>query len=187
MIKNEKAIVDKKAKWDKDWVEIEDRYFWHTRFRHIRIGEYISKMRGGVLDLGCGLGYMASYCFSEGLYTGIDISPVAIKKAQKLFPGASFAVHDITKKLPFPDNSFDNVVCAETIEHLPNFKLTLNEMKRVAIDKILITVPVSMGEADHVYPVWEYHDLLDNFSDMGKILAIERVFQHHYNLIWIKK
>lgn len=186
MIKNDKAIVDKKEVWDRDWQEIDDRYFWYGRYRHRIIGNYVRDMKGGVLDLGCGLGYMAYYMRPNAeLYTGVDISPIGIEKATTLFPEANFAVHDISKKLPFPDKSFDNVICTETLEHLEDFKPTLKEMKRIAVDKILITVPVSMGEADHVYPVWTYKDLVDNFDELGKILVIERNFQYHFNLVLI--
>ena len=51
-----------------------------------------------ILELGCGLGYIAArlkYEFPKCKVTGVDISPTAIKQAKKKFSGISFHVLDI--------------------------------------------------------------------------------------------
>lgn len=43
--------------------------------------------------------------------------------------------------LPFPDNSFDTVICSDTLEHLGLHKQALGELLRIARKKVIITVP----------------------------------------------
>ena len=47
------------------------------------------------------------------------------------------------RKLPFPSESFDLVVCSSTLEHIPNFWLACDEMKRVLKQEgsLIINVP----------------------------------------------
>jgi SAM-dependent methyltransferase len=43
--------------------------------------------------------------------------------------------------LPFPDNSFDLVLCLEVLEHLPDSGVGLRELLRVARDCVVVSVP----------------------------------------------
>ena len=64
-----------------------------------------------VLDVGCGLGWFAEYLswkFVDVKYTGVDISPLLIEQAQKLYPHQQFMCADILEdELP----QHDIVVC----------------------------------------------------------------------------
>ena len=65
-----------------------------------------------ILDLGCGTGHDAARLAGEGYsVTAIDRSGEAIGPAQARFgPLARFLVADMTRRLPFPDRSFDAVM-----------------------------------------------------------------------------
>jgi SAM-dependent methyltransferase len=65
-----------------------------------------------ILDLGCGTGNDAARLAGEGYsVTAIDRSGEAIGPAQARFgPLARFSVADMTRRLPFPDRSFDAVM-----------------------------------------------------------------------------
>jgi len=56
-----------------------------------------------ILDVGCGLGYftneISKFCKEKRSTFGIDISPAAVRKAQKLFPRIRFEVLDISEDL----------------------------------------------------------------------------------------
>lgn len=76
-----------------------------------------------VLDCGCGTGPMIELLhekYPDKHYTGIDLTPEMIKKAQeKNLPGTEFIVGDC-EKLPFAEESFDAVICTNSFHHYPN-------------------------------------------------------------------
>lgn len=94
-----------------------------------------------VLDLGCGEGRHAitAYLTEEVHAVGVDMSFDDLDTARSRFEdfrqaeGASrlsLAVADGTR-LPFADASFDKVICAEVLEHVPNYHAMLGEIRRV--------------------------------------------------------
>jgi len=87
-----------------------------------------------VLDVGCGTGEILSKIAArEGLtLAGIDLSPQMIGVAQqKLGKQADLRVGE-AEKLPWPDNSFDVVLCLDSFHHYPHPRKVLAEMTRVA-------------------------------------------------------
>lgn len=78
-----------------------------------------------VLDIGCGLGW-STFEFSRYLkqvrFEGIDLSPVLIQRANRLFQNSnlSFEVFDITQSLP--SKQFDAIVMIDVYEHIPKIK-----------------------------------------------------------------
>lgn len=95
-----------------------------------------------VVDIGCGDGYML-YCIRK-LYKpaklfGVDLSFKRLKKTQKnVF---AFVTQGEICKLPFPNASFDVVICSETLEHIDQYELALKELVRITKKKLIISVP----------------------------------------------
>jgi len=82
-----------------------------------------------ILDIGCGTGQVANFLAEKDYEViGIDLSSIFVKEAKK--GKAKFKVMDSTS-LKFKDNSFDAVISAETLEHIPNPEKALLEMTRV--------------------------------------------------------
>jgi SAM-dependent methyltransferase len=83
-----------------DWPNQEDL---DKRFKVLsEIIEYTSESKSkiDILDLGCGIGLYVEYLKKQGIldsinYTGVDISPIMIENAQKLYPDYKFDVKDI--------------------------------------------------------------------------------------------
>jgi len=72
-----------------------------------------------VLDLGCGCGVPATQILSHDFeVTGVDISPVQIRRARQLAPEAHFICADMAE-VDFPAGSFVAVVSFYAIIHLP--------------------------------------------------------------------
>jgi SAM-dependent methyltransferase len=65
---------------------------------------------------------------------------VALDLAQPDIPGAECLAGDVTA-LQFPDRSFDFILCAEVLEHIPAIEAAAREIARVAADRVLIGVP----------------------------------------------
>ena len=96
-------------------------------------------MGADVLDFGCATGWLTLGLAEMGLNaTGVDVSPAAIAladglKAQRgLRPGSVAQFHSYDgHRLPYPDASFDRVVCFDSFHHVRDQATTLAEMARV--------------------------------------------------------
>jgi ubiquinone/menaquinone biosynthesis C-methylase UbiE len=84
-----------------------------------------------LLDVCCGPGYGAGAAAARGSDAiGIDIAGEMIEEAQRRFPAADFRVGD-AEALDFPDASFDAVICAFGLLHLPESEKAIAEAFRV--------------------------------------------------------
>jgi ubiquinone/menaquinone biosynthesis C-methylase UbiE len=100
-----------------------------------------------ILDVGCGRGFylyaLSLFSFSKEIH-GVDINETYIKKAQAICKDAKIHIEKANVyKLPFPSSYFDFIICSEVLEHIPDDRRALMEIKRVLKrkGKLLITVP----------------------------------------------
>lgn len=110
-----------------------------------------------VLEVGCSWGYILGHVPADegGKRTGVDINPRLVELARLLNRGAAFEAGDV-RRLPFTDRSYDVVLLAEVLEHLPwgEVRSALIEACRVARQRVLITVPVHAEESANVKHQW---------------------------------
>lgn len=96
-----------------------------------------------VLEIGCGLGYLTYALNREGFSaTGIDLSRSAITAATEAF-GDYFRVSDGTEYAKKTKNRYDFIIATEVIEHIPDVKSFLLNLKAILEPggKILLTTP----------------------------------------------
>ena len=89
-----------------------------------------------VLDLGCGEGYGANLLSKFALkVTGADVSSEVVKRARAKYVSETLNFEILPavtgSKLPFPDSSFDVVVCFHVIEHVRSARALVREIRRV--------------------------------------------------------
>jgi SAM-dependent methyltransferase len=108
-----------------------------------------------VLDLGCGAGRHAFECLRRGArVVAIDEDAVELKGVGGLMqamdeageigrPGAGMAVRGDALALPFGEGTFDRVIAAEVLEHIPADAQALHELARVLRPggMLAVTVP----------------------------------------------
>ena len=103
------------------------------------------RLRGRMLDVGCGTGAMLAAAAARGIATaGLDISDVAVSQARERAPGSELHV-GVAERLPFADGEFDVVSCVGSLEHVTDPALAVREMRRVTRSdgRLLIIVPNS--------------------------------------------
>jgi ubiquinone/menaquinone biosynthesis C-methylase UbiE len=84
-----------------------------------------------LLDVGCGTGHHLAELRQRGFDgAGVDGSAEMLVEARQVNPGADLRQADV-EALPFPDASFDVVICIEVLRYLPNPENCIREMARV--------------------------------------------------------
>ena len=93
-----------------------------------------------ILDIGCGDGLLLEHIRKEGIIVkGIDISAKAISLCRKR--GLDCDQVDIADSLPFGNNSYDEVLLIDVLEHLFQPREILIEAHRVCRKNVYISVP----------------------------------------------
>jgi len=98
-----------------------------------------------VLDAGCGEGHLIERLHAlspDNVYTGVDITEVALERARRRCGFAEFHSMNL-ESLQFADESFDAVTNTEVIEHIHEYHAVLAEFARVLRPggRLLITFP----------------------------------------------
>jgi ubiquinone/menaquinone biosynthesis C-methylase UbiE len=93
-----------------------------------------SRARGEVLEVAIGTGRNLAF-YPEGVrLTGVDLSPAMLERARKRARERGMEAdlrEGDAQDLPFPDESFDTVVCTHSLCNIPDDRKAVAEMKRV--------------------------------------------------------
>lgn len=125
-----------------------------------------------VLDLGCGEGRHAitAYLNEAVRVVGLDLSLEDLGTASSRYgefrnaedPARSVGfVCASGLKLPFADGSFDRVICSEVLEHIPDYRSVLEEIRRVLKPGGLFAVSVP-----RFGPEWVCWQLSDAYHEV---------------------
>ena len=137
-----------------------------------------------VLDVGCGTGELGRWlAYARPLgqeYTGIDFSSVALECAEEAKSRQRFVLGDAETLAGVPDDSYDVVVCMETLEHLSEDTRSVENMRRVCCDDglLIITVP-HRDRNKSLEHVREYTaaDVFRLIQGVGELVRMESVGQ----------
>ena len=118
-----------------DWVDVSDHLrgpeaiFHKNRERVVRRLVKRHAVAGApILDAGCGTGLNLRHLPAGSV--GLDINPRNISVVRARVPGCSAVLGDV-EAMPFPDATFGTVVCTEVLEHVPDPRRALAEIRRV--------------------------------------------------------
>lgn len=147
---------------------------------------------GTILDLGCGAGFFMELATQWGIDVwGIDGSHAALKLALERVPTLKVRQWHLSNSLPFPEQSFDNVLLNQVVEHLPPTVLVtvLSECYRILRPEGVVFVfsPAKANRAEvekdptHCNPLHP-SELRNYLRSAGLVIVQEpnsaRFFQH---------
>jgi SAM-dependent methyltransferase len=132
----------------------DERHWWYRGRRRVlraQLDRLPLAPGARLLDAGCGSGRTLDELVRYGRVSGIDLSPQAVAAAQRR--GHQDVRVGRVEQLPFADGTFDVVTCLDVIEHTPDDRASLAELRRVVRPGglLLVTVPAYQG-------LWSWHD-----------------------------
>jgi SAM-dependent methyltransferase len=111
----------------------------------------MARLQGKVLDVGCGEMPFRPFLSHEVHYQGLDVAE-SVSFGMRNHP--DIVLFDGVN-IPFPDNSWDGILCTEVLEHAVEPELLIAEMLRVLRPggTLLLTVPFAarVHHAPHDY------------------------------------
>jgi len=121
--------------WDKESASYDKQMRFFDRYFFADTRAWVCAQAAGcTLEVGVGTGLNLPFYPAEAELTGIDFSPamlaVARRRAGQLGRAADLREADALA-LPFPDASFDTVVCAFALCAVPDDRRAVAEMNRV--------------------------------------------------------
>jgi ubiquinone/menaquinone biosynthesis C-methylase UbiE len=132
-----------------------------------------------VLDVGCGTGIVARQVAArlggQARVTGVDISPdmLAVARASAAREGAAIEWRQgAAEQLPFPESSFDVVLCQFALMFCADRAGALSEMRRVVAADGRVLVSVWQGLDRHPF----YQTLHDVIERRLGISALQDIF-----------
>lgn len=127
-----------------------------------------------ILDVGCGEGSLLRMLGDKGnTVSGIDASESGRISCEE--KGIDCAVIDISsEKFPSSDDSFDIILCLETLEHLENPHHCIWEIKRVLKEGGLFIVGIPNPAILHPY-IYPGLFELENFKEFLRLNSFEIV------------
>lgn len=151
---------------------LEDHYWWFVSRRRLArslLQRYAPRARR-VLDLGCGTGaFLQELASKEAV--GLDFSEDALAFCSERKLGQ--VVLGDAQRLPLKAASFEAVVTLDTLEHVPDDTLALNEIARVLRPGGVVVVNVPAFKF-----LWGPHDVaLMHFRRYTKSHLVERLQQ----------
>ncbi len=107
---------------------------------HRFLRTHLAGLRGRLLDVGAG------ECPWRDLLTGVDYVGIDVEAADDfgMRRHADVVYYD-GRRIPFPDASFDHVLCVEVLEHVEDPRAFVQEIARVLkpLGSLILTVPWS--------------------------------------------
>jgi SAM-dependent methyltransferase len=157
-----------------------------TRLRIEALREYLPRDAGSLLDVGCGDGQIANAAKAMLVpprrVFGIDRGLPGLRR----FRSVGQPIVGDGDALPFPDRSFDLVVCSEVLEHLPPPVLAgaAKELARVTNRDLVISVPdredllreqIRCPECRHEFHAWGHLHSFDLAAIDGLFAGMTRI------------
>lgn len=157
-------------------------HYWFTipvmRKRIELLIEAVEPKGKSIVEVGCNEGFLSKAFLEHGAsrVVPVDYDQSMVNKARHMF-GVDAIKADINK-LPFEDDEFDIAVGGEVLEHIMNPMVGLQELFRVARERVVLSLPVGpywLGELTHQWELggrFVNHDTLAEYRAEKDILIL---------------
>ncbi len=127
--------------------------YFSRKYLYQGVRKYSKELEGRILDFGCGSKPYRKLFTKATEYIGIDFQNTGHDHRKE-----NIDIFYDGKHLPFPDNSFDAIVCTEVFEHIADVEKIVIELRRVlkTNGRLLLTVPFVYKEHDMPYDYRRY-------------------------------
>lgn len=134
---SETPTARQKRVWDKTAPSYDKQIAFFEKLQFSGGREWLGeRARGRILEVAIGTGRNLPHYPADTTITGIELSPamlaIARQRAADLGREVDLREGD-AEHLPFPDGSFDTVVCALSLCTIPDPATAINEMARVLV------------------------------------------------------
>ena len=138
------------------------------------LAPHLADMHGSVLDVGAGEMPFRGLLPADAAYTGIDVPSAGEFGMQRHAEVLDFD----GLRIPFPDASFDHILCTEVLEHADDPVALVAEMLRVLRPggTLAVTVPFSarVHHAPHDHHRFTRYRLAKMFAGFAEATVTER-------------
>jgi SAM-dependent methyltransferase len=137
---------------------MDDEHWWYRGRRRILRAELdrLALPAGTrVLDAGCGSGRTLLELADYGQVYGTELDPGAVQLARGRGLGEIY--NGRIEELPWEDAFFGLITCLDVIEHTPDDRVALRELRRVCKPRGLLVVTVPAYQA-----LWSIHDVVNH-------------------------
>jgi SAM-dependent methyltransferase len=138
----------------KTMLDVDEHHWWYRGRRQIirtELDRLALPSPAQVLDAGCGSGRTLEELRDYGEVHGVELDPKAAEVARAR--GVGEVEIGRLEELPWPDARFDLITCLDVVEHTPDDRVALRELRRVCAPGgwLLVTVPAYQA-------LWSMHD-----------------------------
>jgi len=127
--------------WNEEMLQRYDQELFYTRsalpvrmverWRVRRVVGLLSPRESDrILEIGCGTGNVLRE-MKVGRVVGVDISVGVLRRAREKLGDRGRLISGDAEALPFPDQSFDKILCTEVLEHVLNPGAVISEIGRL--------------------------------------------------------
>jgi ubiquinone/menaquinone biosynthesis C-methylase UbiE len=148
------VIDNSRSSYDEFWRSDDVVAAYHDGARRAFYEEVLAicekYVRGNVIDIGCGSGGFLHLLALRGrhqLLYGTDFSMSSIARCRRLIADARFVQSDVYQ-LGCRDESFETVICMETLEHLERPEEAIREARRVCSRDGFVIITIPEGSRD---------------------------------------
>ena len=135
---------------------------------------------GNLLDIACADGWFIEQLKMRGysiFCMGIDITPNLIERAKSRMPKEIFLIGD-AMDIDMPSNSFDFVLCAGILMHLPDYKKAISEACRVSDKYVMFSTYGTYKDS------YSLHDTKNGFLNyFYRVADIASNISSNFNII----
>src|SRR3954451_1886891 len=149
---------------------------------HPEVLKIARELPGPILDYGCGSGALIAELGAQGtVVRGLELAQgAAISPAVQ----SSVTLYDGTFPSPVPSGSARSVFCSEVLEHIPDYPAAVEDMVRIATERVAITVPdCSKTPAGPRHRLVPWHLLEGTHVNFFTQTSLEATLRPHFRTV----